>query len=198
MTFGLYITHPQVRIDADIPVPQWGLSEIGHQRTVEASALGWVRRLGRIVSSDETKAIETAEILAKVAGIGFEIAENAHENDRSATGFLPPQQFEAAADWFFAHPQESFRGWERAADAQARIVAVVEHVLANHDPDIPIAFVGHGGVGTLLKCHFARVPISRSGDQPAGGGNLFCFSLANRAISCDWTPIETWQGDPSP
>ena len=32
------------------------------------------------------------------------------------------------------------------------------------------------------------------GDQPAGGGNLYCFSLADRRLSCDWTPIEKWQG----
>ncbi|RYE56795.1 MAG: histidine phosphatase family protein, partial [Rhizobiaceae bacterium] len=28
-----------------------------------------------------------------------------------------------------------------------------------------------------------------------GGGNLFRFTLADRAVTCDWTPIETWKGD---
>ena len=100
--FGLYITHPQVRIDPDVPVPKWGLSDIGRERAIAAARLPWVKTLGRIVSSDETKAIETAEILAKAAGIPFKIAHGAHENDRSATGFLPPPEFEKAADWFFA------------------------------------------------------------------------------------------------
>lgn len=27
--FGIYVTHPQVRIDPDVPVPCWGLSEPG-------------------------------------------------------------------------------------------------------------------------------------------------------------------------
>ena len=97
------------------------------------------------------------------------------ENDRSATGFLPPDAFEDAANWFFAHPQESFKGWERAADAQTRIVAAVERLLANHDPNVPIAFVGHGGVGTLLKCHLLGKPIARDGDQPAGGEDFGRF-----------------------
>ncbi len=26
--FALYITHPQVRIDPSVPVPEWGLSDI--------------------------------------------------------------------------------------------------------------------------------------------------------------------------
>lgn len=194
MTFGLYITHPQVKIDPQVPVRRWGLSDIGRARAIQAAQRPWTKSIGRIVSSDEVKAIESAQHLAGAAGVTIEVAEHMHENDRSATGFLPPPEFEAAADWFFSHPDESFKGWERAADAQARIVSAVSRILADHDPAVPIAFVGHGGVGTLLKCHLLHQPIARTEDQPGGGGNLFCFSLADRAVTCDWTPIETWEG----
>ncbi|MFT4002383.1 MAG: histidine phosphatase family protein [Rhizobium sp.] len=192
--YALYITHPQVRIDADVPVPQWGLSEIGAKRARVAANRPWAHQLGLIVSSGERKAIETAEILAAASNAPIDIIEAMHENDRSATGFMPPPEFEKAADWFFANPHESFRGWERAIDAQARIVSHVEAVLSRHDPQVPIAFVGHGGVGTLLKCHLEGKPIARQGDQPPGGGNLFCFDLAKRAVSCDWTAMEDWMG----
>jgi len=192
--FGLYITHPQVEIDPAVPVPQWGLSETGRARARQAALSPWTAILQRIISSSETKAVETAEILAKVAGLTVEVIPDTHENDRSATGFLPPPIFEQAADWFFAHPQESFRGWERAIDAQARIVRAVMPILDTQPNDAPIAFVGHGGVGTLLRCHLAGAPISRDRDQPAGGGNLFAFSLADRSLTCDWTPMEEWKG----
>lgn len=189
--FGLYVTHPQVRIDPDVPVPRWGLSDVGRARAEAAASQAWVRRIGRIVSSDETKAVELAEILARAAGVKVEIAEGAHENDRSATGFLPPPEFEKAADWFFAHPDQSFHGWERAADAQARIVSVVERTLAGHDPSVPVAFVGHGGVGTLLRCHLAGLPIARANDQPPnGGGNIHAFRLADRQALTGWVPME--------
>lgn len=191
--FGLYITHPQVQIDPDIPVPDWGLSPVGRARAEACARHHWVKRLTRVVSSGERKAIETAEILAAAAGIEIEIQTAMHENDRSATGFLAPPDFETAADWFFAHPHASYHGWERAIDAQARIVGAVNEVLATHDASKPIAFVGHGGVGTLLKCHLAGSPIARQKDQPGGGGNLFCFSLADRRVSCDWTAMEIWQ-----
>ncbi len=196
---ALYITHPQVRIDPTVPVPEWGLSETGAQRAREASHLPWAQALQRIVSSAENKAIETARILAETSGAEIEIIEAMHENDRSATGFLPPPEFEKAADWFFAHPEESFHGWEKAIDAQARIVSAVKTVLDRHDPQQPIAFVGHGGVGTLLKCHIEGRGISRSKDQPPGGGNLFRFSIADFSLAaasptCDWTAMETWQG----
>ncbi len=193
--FALYITHPQVQIDPAVPVPKWGLSETGRARAEATARLPWVRTLGRIVSSDETKAVETASLLAATAETVVEIDDTMGENDRSATGFLPPPEFEKAADWFFANPHESFNGWERAIDAQARITAAVLHVLDGHDPAVPIAFVGHGGVGTLLKCKLGGTAISRSSDQKGGGGgNLFAFRLADRALTCDWTPMEFWQG----
>lgn len=192
--FSVYLTHPQVKIDPAVAVPEWGLSELGRERTRATARQPWVRLLGRIISSNERKAIETATILAEAAGIPVETDEEMGENDRSATGFLPPEEFEKAADQFFARPAEGFEGWERAVDAQARISKAVFYILDRHDPAVPIAFVGHGGVGTLLKCLMTGMAITRSADQLPGGGNLFAFRLADRAVTCDWTPMEFWQG----
>jgi broad specificity phosphatase PhoE len=192
--FGIYITHPQVEIDPNVPVPDWGLSVTGRARALKTAQLPWAATLQRVIASAERKAVETAELLVSLSGTPVEIASDMHENDRSTTGFLPPPEFEIAADWFFANPDESFRGWERAIDAQARIVSAVTRLLDAHDPAMPIAFVGHGGVGTLLRCHLAHQPIARDWDQPPGGGNLYAFSLADRVPSCDWTPMEAWKG----
>lgn len=192
---GVYLTHPQVLVDASIPVPEWGLSEIGRTRLLAIRQRPWVRSLAGIVSSAERKAKEAAAILAEAAGVEFRAVAEMGENDRSATGYLPPLEFEKAADWFFANPQQSFRGWERAIDAQARIVSAFDAALEGWPPDRPIAFVGHGAVGTLLKCHLAGLAISRSGDQPPGGGNIFVFRLSDRRLLCDWTPVETFTGE---
>jgi len=191
---GYYLTHPQVAIDPRIPVPEWSLSDSGRQRVADCLAKPWIANLGRIVSSAERKTIEGAGIIAHHLGLGFEVKDDMGENDRSATGFLPPDRFEAAADTFFASPDESFRGWERAVDAQARIIKATDEVLGNHDGGTPILFVGHGGVGTLLKCHLGGFPISRLHDQPAGGGNVYAFGLADRKLLCDWTPLERFEG----
>ena len=193
--FAVYLTHPQVRIDPEVPVPQWGLSQLGRERALQTAQSQWVRQIGRVISSNEVKAMETAAILAEAAGCKVEVGEQMGENDRSATGFLPPPEFEKAAAWFFAHPRESFKGWERAIHAQARIVSAVEAVLADHDPRMPILFVGHGGVGTLLKCHLAGRAIGRDADQPPGaGGNLYMFDLSTRRLASDWQKMELWPG----
>jgi broad specificity phosphatase PhoE len=188
-----YLTHPQIVIDPAIPVPDWSLSELGRRRVESVLAKPWVSAIRRIVSSEERKAIETARIIAASRGLPIERRADMGENDRSATGFIPPDKFDAAADAFFAEPEKSWRGWERAVDAQRRIVAAVEAVLDGHDAAMPILFVGHGGVGTLLKCHLAGVRISRL-DQPAGGGNIFAFRLSDRRLLCDWTRLEDYEG----
>ena len=189
MTIAYYITHPQVQIDANVPVPEWGLSDIGRARALVMLQQLWVGSVRRVVSSAERKAIETAEILGRHLGLAVEVRETMHENDRSATGFLPPPEFEAVADQFFANPHKSIRGWERAIDAQQRIVSEAETVLGAADTG-DIAFVGHGGVGTLLLLSLSNREISREADQPAGGGNYFAYDIGARRVIHDWWPID--------
>jgi broad specificity phosphatase PhoE len=185
-----YLTHPQVQIEPDVPVPQWGLSAVGRTRTEAVAQADWLARTTQIISSGERKAIETAEIIAGKLGAVIEVREAMHENDRSATGFLPPAEFERVADDFFARPDASIRGWERAIDAQARIVREAEEVLAR-DRAGDVLFVGHGGVGTLLFCHYAGHPIDRVHDQgPGGGGRVFAFARNGRRVLHPWRNME--------
>ncbi|WP_193337693.1 histidine phosphatase family protein [Devosia beringensis] len=191
---ALYVTHPQVEMDAQIPVPLWRLSELGRQRAEAFAARGVVPAGAMIFTSRETKAMELADILAAATGTPVLSDHLMGENDRSATGFLPPSLFEAMADRFFAEPEVSAEGWERAVDAQRRIVDTVTTALASVPPDVPAVFCGHGAVGTLLKCHLAGRPIARSEDQSRhankGGGNCFAFDLDPARLSGEWQAME--------
>jgi broad specificity phosphatase PhoE len=194
VTIAYYLSHPEVQVDPAVPVPEWGLSDAGRARLATLAGADWLASVRRIVSSEERKAIETAEMLAPMTDDArVEILPGFHENDRSASGFLPPAEFEATADAFFAAPDLSVRGWERAVDAQVRIISAIDAALA--DRTSPVLFVGHGGVGTLLKCHVKGEPIARSADQAAegghpGGGNVHAFSIAERRHLFGWTALE--------
>jgi broad specificity phosphatase PhoE len=188
-----YLTHPQVVIDPLVPVPDWGLSDVGRARTEVLARSGKLAGTVLIVSSAETKATETAAILAPALKAPVLVCERMHENDRSATGFLAPDAFEEAANWFFSHPSESFRGWERALDAQTRIVKEVDDALAEA-PSGDVLLVGHGGVGTLLLCALAGLPIARAHDQLPGGGCIFTFDRASRIVHHRWQTIEAFAG----
>jgi broad specificity phosphatase PhoE len=185
-----YLSHPQVTIDPNTPVTDWSLNEIGRERVVMLAGSGALSGTRQVVSSGEIKAIETATPLAKALGCDLVVREAMHENDRSATGFLPPEEFEIVADQFFARPQESVRGWETAVAAQTRIVREVRECL-KHYVEGDVLLVGHGGVGTLLFCYLSDVPISRTFDQGAGGGGCyFEFTPQMEKPPTGWQTLE--------
>lgn len=196
---ALYVTHPQVAIDANVPVPLWPLSDLSRERAQAFANRGVVPKGAMIFSSRETKAMELADILAEAAGAVVLSDHLMGENDRSATGFLPPDLFEQTADRFFAEPDRIVDGWERAIDAQRRIVDTVRTALACVPEATPAVFCGHGAVGTLLKCHVAGRAISRDEDQSRhgnkGGGNCFVFDLDAKVLGCEWTPMEQFAPD---
>ncbi len=194
MTFCLYLTHPEVLVDPLVPVAEWGLSPKGKARAHAGLKQPFLPFVRHIVSSGERKALETARIFAAHLGLEIRIDPEMHENDRSATGYLPPEDFEKMANSFFASPEESVAGWETAIAAQARIVRRVALALEEMAQSDVVLFVGHGAVGTLLKCHAGAMAIDRIHDQPAGGGYFFRFhssQLASpRAVTMPWHRIE--------
>ena len=186
-----FITHPEVVIDPSVPVPDWPLSSEGVRRMGLALEQPWMSQLGSVFSSAERKATDAARLVADRFGLSPVVVPELGENDRSTTGYLPKVEFEATADLFFAHPEESVRGWERAVDAQRRISAAVERVIAEAPRSGDVAVVSHGGVGALLLCHLKGVPISRAEDQPgAGGGCVYSFEMGTRDLLSGWRPIE--------
>ncbi|CUH75949.1 alpha-ribazole phosphatase [Tritonibacter multivorans] len=186
MARAIYLTHPDVVIDPEVAVPDWGLSESGAARVAALAPRARLQAY-HVVSSAERKALETAWPLAAPRA-EIEVRPRMHENDRSATGFLQRHAFEDMADAFFAQPEASVRGWERAVDVQGRILAEVDAVIAAR-PHQNLLFCGHGGAGTLLYCALAGQPISRRWDQK-GGGHWFAFDTESRKPENHWTPME--------
>ena len=107
VSVAYFITHPEVVVDPDTPVPQWHLSDKGVHRMRAFASQADLGRLSAVWASTETKAIEAAGILAGHFGLPVGVHHGLHENDRSATGFLPPPEFDRMADAFFAKPEES-------------------------------------------------------------------------------------------
>lgn len=181
-----YLSHPQVRIDPAVPVPRWSLSEEGRARMLALCGADWLAATTRIVSSSETKACEAAVILGGAIGVLPEVDPELDEIDRSATGYVPHDRHEALADAFFARPDDSAEGWERAVDVAARgMAALRRHVAAQGSGDLLL--VGHGGIGTLIFCALSGLTPDRRHDQPPGGGAVWAAGLP------DLTPIHGWR-----
>jgi broad specificity phosphatase PhoE len=185
----IFVTHAQVEINPLRPVPDWPLNPLGRSRHETLSSSPVLAGVTSVYCSDERKARDGAAIHAAHLGLEPKVVSSLGENDRSATGYLPPAEFEAMADAFFANPDERVRGWESARAAQARIVAAVRTVVELDAATGDILIVSHGAVGTLLRCACLGRPISRSEDQPAGGGSYFVIQLPDWTTDPDWRTI---------
>jgi broad specificity phosphatase PhoE len=204
MSRGYFVTHPDVIIDPAKPIERWCLSPRGRQRMGALLQQPWVGRVGRVLSSSETKALDGAEILVAGLAVAPEVSAELGEYDRSSTGLLPPSEFWPLVDEFFRRPTESIRGWERAVDAQARVLGAVRAVAARlpdgSDAERPdVVFVAHGAVGALLLASLSGAAISREFDQPlapagsppgSGGGYYFSFSLPELTLEHGWRAID--------
>ena len=184
-----FITHPDVVIDPAVPITDWPLSPRGRTRMAALASAPWIWGLSALYCSTERKARDGAAILSGLCGLTPVEREDLSENDRSSTGYLPPEEFQATADAFFAEPDVSTRGWARAVDEQARIVAALEAVMAQATG--AVAVVSHGAVGALALAHYLGEPISRALDQPGtAGGNFFALSIPRRAVLHGWRPVD--------
>lgn len=181
-----YVSHANVDIDASVPVPEWHLSELGRRRTEQMLEHPWIASVARIVSSEETKALDTASLLADHLGLAVEVRPSTGEIDRSSTGYVTHDRHEQLADALFAFPDRSADGWERALDAQMRIADALADLV---DGAVNTVVVGHGGVGTLWYCWLTDQRIDRRHDQP-GQGHYFTVDTTTRTVLHPWRAID--------
>jgi broad specificity phosphatase PhoE len=187
----VFITHPEVVIDPDQPITEWPLNAIGRARMERFADLLDGRNVTAIYASTERKAQDGAAIVAERLGLSYQAHEDLGENVRSSTGFIAPPEFWEVVREFFGRPHESTRGWERAIDAQTRIVNAVSRILREEETSGDILVVSHGAVGCLLTAYLQKVEIGReSRPQHPGGG---CFIVIDRdtfTLTQNWRAIE--------
>lgn len=153
MRYLILVKHSLPEMRSDVPARAWRLSEAGRRRCTPLAERLHAYCPATIVSSREPKAAETGALLAAALGNTAQQADNLHEHERPAAGFLPAGQFEAAVEAFFAHPEELRFGSETAAQAHERFHAAVEREVAAAPGNVII--VAHGTVISLLVARCA-------------------------------------------
>lgn len=143
------VRHAQPEIVEAAPAREWRLSPQGR---VHADYLA--EELSRfqpeaIVSSDEPKAVETAEIIARRYQLDLQIVEALREHDRSNVPYLPYEAFQRSIRDFFQNASQLVFGRETADQAYTRFYRGIHSMLKDH-PDKTIVAVAHGTVITLF------------------------------------------------
>lgn len=155
----ILIKHSAPVVAIDLPPAQWVLATPGRIRCAAIAQQLAGYDIAAIAASDEPKARETAELLAK--GLAFPgplyLDHELHEHERSAADFYPaPGDFERAVRALFARPDELVFGQETASAARTRFTAAVRrHLTATPSGDL--AVVAHGTVITLFVAAHATI-----------------------------------------
>jgi broad specificity phosphatase PhoE len=103
-----------------------------------------------IVSSEEGKAVETAQIVAGQLGLSVEVLGGLQEHDRTGVLYRPNEdEFQRDVAQFFANPEKLVMGRETAMEAKERFADALESALARYKEG-NVAVVAHGTVISLF------------------------------------------------
>jgi broad specificity phosphatase PhoE len=140
----------------DTQAREWPLSDEGRRACEEFAGRLAEYHVTAMLSSPESKARETAAILA--AQLGLTPGEDADLNEqrRENVPYLSRLDFEARIQRLFAEPDALVFGQETATRAYTRFAGAVERALAAH-PAGDVALVTHGTVMTLYAERHAGV-----------------------------------------
>ncbi len=161
-----YITHPDVLIDLCRGGAGMAAECARSHPDARDADQSWVSGNVCVASSTERKAVDGAAILGAHLGLRPVTHPGLGENDRSSTGYLAKPKFEAMADAFFAHPEQSVAGWERAVDAQMRIIAAMRDLLRKPPRRATSPLWRMAGWVRFCCAIFLGSAISRAADQP--------------------------------
>jgi broad specificity phosphatase PhoE len=145
----ILIKHARPLIDPATPSDLWKLSEEGRAQSLTLASQIAQYQPAIILSSDEPKAIETAQIVANELKIPTESAVDLREHDRSNVPHMRSGEFISHVELFFRKPKERVLGKESAHEALGRFENAIDDVLAKH-AEGNVAVVSHGTVIALF------------------------------------------------
>ena len=149
MSHLILVKHAMPVIDACVGAREWVLSDAGREASILLAERLTILDPDVIMTSVETKARQTAEILAGRLKKPLKPWKGLHEHDRDGVPLLGNHEFEEAVRSFFHSPSNLVFGNETAEQANARFETSVLKAVAGHK-DRTIAVVAHGTVISLF------------------------------------------------
>jgi len=149
----ILIKHASPQQEAGVSSHDWKLSPAGREKAASLAERLRPHAPAVVYSSDEPKAVETAEIVAAALGVPHEVADDLHEHDRSNVPQMPTREFISSMALFFKKPAELVLGRETAEQARQRIRRAIDEIVSR-DSTRDVAIVTHG---TVLALYLAQV-----------------------------------------
>ena len=151
----ILIKHAKPEVVPSVPPEQWHLSAQGRDSCASLADALAKHEPAIIVSSTESKAVETAQMIAQRLNVPHETGQDLFEHDRSNVPHMRSGEFISHVELFFRQPDELVLGLESANEAEARFRAAVDAAVARRTNG-NIAIVSHGTVIALFLATDAR------------------------------------------
>jgi broad specificity phosphatase PhoE len=146
----IFVKHAKPLVDPAVSSERWKLSVEGEALCGPLAELLRGYSPVRVVTSNESKAVETGRIVAATLGIESVVAKALHEHDRSNVPHMRSGEFISSVANFFKQTDRLVLGRETARQACDRFERAVNGVVERHAADECLAIVTHGTVLSLL------------------------------------------------
>jgi broad specificity phosphatase PhoE len=156
----ILIRHSISRQDAQVSAHHWSLTEEGRARCTTLAQRIQPYQPAVLVSSEEPKAVQTAQIVADILKLPHEIEVGLHEQRRETEPFHTQAEFEARIRKLLENPSQLVYGEETGDAAYQRFQAAIDSILSRY-PNQTVAAVTHGTVLSLFLARVAHIePVS--------------------------------------
>lgn len=164
MTHLILVRHSISQPQPGVSAHQWTLTDEGRARCAKLAGQLVPYRIAHIASSDEQKAIDTANLLAEHLGVVETpaIVPDFGETRRATAPYYDDAAaFRAAIHAAIAEQTRVVFGEEAFADARQRFAAALQRLVHAY-PDETLAVVTHGTIMSLVLGHYAGVDTFRT------------------------------------
>lgn len=148
----LFVRHSLPIIQENIERQYWRLSEVGKQRADLVADHLARYSVQAVVSSNEMKAIETANAISSRIHRPFEVDERLREHCVDDEPFRSEPAFKRLVDNFFERPDDVVFGSESANAAKRRMAAAITGIRRKYRTG-DVVIVSHG---RILSMYLAR------------------------------------------
>lgn len=195
------IKHAMPILEAGEPAGNWRLGPEGERQAQElADELASYRPFA-LFSSDEPKALRTAEIVGSTVGETVRVIPGLRELDRRVLPVVDQRGHDRLNRPIFEQPSRAMLGDESADAARARFTAAIGEVLDSVAEEVDMVAITHGTVMALFAASHGgfdpwklwrkleccdRITFELPGFQPSGGASADEVATLYEAYADGW------------
>src|SRR5258708_15956469 len=154
------IRHSKTKRDPNVPITRWGLAEEGIEAAKKLSSNRNIQQLDLLYASLQTKALETAVILAKPNALPIKTNDGLTEITSYTNKFIPDITiYEQTLKDYYAGKTQRINGGETLQEALDRFNSAIESIVKENKDKKRIGIVSHGHILTLFSSQFKELDL---------------------------------------